>query len=186
MNVPFTKIMAPLCALLVSTGASCALLFLKYHGALPFSFVSAGLALWIGFPGSVLLMLRKLDDDRSRRGYYAYHDVDASREADRWHWVYTASAVLVLVCAFVMAFAAVVTLVGSDDRWARIPWQDSKPRTFEESIRISSGCAAICIAGSLFLSYTQKGKGRFVLYAPLSAAAVFALAAAGLWMRGTQ
>ena len=169
--------------MVIGAGCSFALLAMGYRWAMSAMIACVSIGVWLGFTAWVFGTLRKMDDDRGRRGYYDYLNLSSTRESDRWHWVYTASTSFITVGSIVVVIGAMKTYVfGPDGHWLATTTDGGTPLTRDQSLTLASIPMVSCAVGSLFLAYTQREKGRVLVRTSLIDSAVFCIVGTCLWL----
>ncbi len=181
VRIPFTKFMAVLLALVAVTLAAIAMTIAGHGWAKAIAFSSAGIALWIGFPLSILAMFGRVHDDRGRDGMYSYLDADERQRNDRWRGVYPA-------CVATLSVAILGCWVGYIDGFvfhegtSHLALHDSG-RVLErtEASELFMMCCSVCAATSMFMAYVLRQKGGYLTSWSLCAALLCLLLIALLW-----
>lgn len=184
VKISFTKTMCILIALFSIASGSMALTVVGAAWAKPVGIISMAVAVWLGFPASILAMLGKLHDDRGRDGMYSYLDDNARRTNDRCFGIYPTCAALLLVAAsscwigYFNGFPggeAVKHAVEAGDRGRILNRQDMA--------HLLIFCVSLCGICATFMAYVLREKGLGLAKLALAAALSCAILISALCAR---
>jgi ABC-type sugar transport system permease subunit len=156
MKISFTKLMCSIAALIALSSSAFSLLSMGYHWARWIVFVSVSAGAWICFPSSVLAMLRKIDDDRGRRGVYAYRDDAASQFRDSWHVIYPTCTAILVIAVLTMWAGYVDAFAISEATQGTFATSDTgQSLTRGEAAETVVFCVGFSSALSLWMAYSR-------------------------------
>lgn len=186
VKISFTKIMCALSVCMAIASSAFALFAMGYHWSKWIVIGSVSIGVWIGFPSAMLALLRKLDDDRGRRGIYSYLDDESEKSNDRFFVIYP-------ICTAILILVVLITWIGCVCILATTGLADGPlgisdaygPLIRKQAIQVVIFCVAMSSVASLYVAYVQRGKGRFLVEISLSCGIAFLVLGLVLYVTGS-
>ncbi|HVI53798.1 MAG TPA: hypothetical protein VM621_01950 [Luteibacter sp.] len=174
MRISFTKIMCSILAFFALSSSAFALVSLGYHWARWIVFMSISTAVWIGLPSAVLVMLRKLDDDRGDRKAYSHSEYAGRKIDDRLYVIYPVCTSVLAIAALAIWIGCVAAYVIAQPVHGTFALSDSgRPLTRNQAMQMVIFCTGISSILSLGMGYLQRGKGDVLVKASLLCGAAY-------------
>lgn len=173
MKISFTKTMCVLLALFAVSAGSMALTLVGKDWAKPVGIACMSLSVWVGFPASVLAMLRKIHDDRGRLGTYSYFDDDAHRNNDKYYVVYPACVALLLLAVSLCGAGYVEGFFQSEGVNNAFAMSDRGRSIDRQDIaKLLIFCIGLCTMSATFMAYVLREKGLYLAKLSLACASL--------------
>lgn len=171
MKLSFTKIMCVEAALFAIASSSMSLTLVGDDWAKPILFASISVAVWIGFPASVLAMLSKIHDDRGKQGMYSYLEEDARRSNDKYYAIYP-TCITLLALAVVLCWTSYINGLLLNEGLNNSFAMSDRGRILDrlEVAELLIFCAGLCTISSTFMAYVLREKGLGLAKLSLAAA----------------
>lgn len=185
MNLSGTKALCVLFTLIALSMSAASLVFMGISWAKYLLITCIFSAVAIGLPFAALAMLKKIDDDRGRRGVYNFLNEDETKTSDRLNGLYH-------ICTTVLIVAALLMWIGFFFSFVLQPAEEAIYATSDLGVPLSRADVAgtslffsnLCIVSSLMVAYLQRGKGAYLSAASVSSGvAFFLLSLASLCIR---